>query len=59
MDATDHKRLSNTTFSISQSQYLHLYIYIFTEEIIQFVSDFNHKIKPEITYIYHSIMYTT
>jgi hypothetical protein len=43
MDVTDHKRLSNITFSISQSQYLHLYIYIFTEETIQSVSDFNHR----------------
>ena len=24
LNVTDHKRLSNTTFSISQSQYLHL-----------------------------------
>jgi hypothetical protein len=43
MDVTDHKRLSNITFSISQSHYLHLYIYIFTEETIQSVSDFNHR----------------
>jgi hypothetical protein len=43
MDVTDHKKLSNTTFSISQSQYLHVYIYIFTEETIQSVSDFNHR----------------
>ena len=43
MDVTDYKKLSNTIFSISQSQYLHLYIYIFTEETIQSVSDFNHR----------------
>jgi len=28
MDVTDHKRLSNTKFSISQSQYLHLQLYL-------------------------------
>jgi hypothetical protein len=43
MDVTDYKKLSNTISSISQSQYLHLYIYIFTEETIQSVSDINHR----------------
>ena len=28
MDVTDHKRLSNTTFNITQSQYLHLQLYL-------------------------------
>ena len=40
MNVTDHKRLSAF---LSHSVYIYSYIYIFTEEAIQSVSDFNHR----------------
>ena len=38
MDVTDHKRLSNTTFSISQSQYLHLQLFLLKKQFSLFLT---------------------